>query len=307
MLGQVVVDDENVFTGIHEVFAHRAARERCNPAQRRSIRRAHRDDGRVLHRPLLFEDLREGGNGRVLLADGDVDAEHVAASLVDDRVDRNRGLAGGAIADDKLALSLSDGNQRVDGADPGLQRLGNGPALHDAGRRVLDRPQAYRVEAALAVDGPAERIDDAPEQRLADRHRGDAPRPAHLVALLHFGVRAHDDDADVVLLEIERDALQAVRKLDELRKAHAAQAVDACEIRADLDYGADLVFLELALEAGDLRFEQSGDFVCVDHVWLSLVVSVVMSLPQALSPARRGGEQSCRRCGGHPSSRARRR
>ena len=79
-------------------------------------------------------------------------------------------------------------------------------------------------------------------------------------------VVAHDHDADVVLFEIERDALHAVAELDQLRRAHAAQTVDAREVRADLDDGADFVFLDAGVEARDLLLEDSGNFVCVDHV-----------------------------------------
>src|SRR5207302_10534061 len=42
-------------------------------------------------------------------ADGDVNADHVLALLVDDGVDRDRGLAGLAVADDQLALPLPIG------------------------------------------------------------------------------------------------------------------------------------------------------------------------------------------------------
>ena len=56
--------------------------------------RSGRDDRGVFERAVLFEDLRQRGDGRVLLPDRDVDAEDVAALLVDDRVDGDRGLAG---------------------------------------------------------------------------------------------------------------------------------------------------------------------------------------------------------------------
>ena len=85
------------------------------------------------------------------------------------------------------------------------------------------------------------------------------------VAFFDVDVGAHDHDADVVLFEVERDALKPVRELDELRRAHAAQSVDAREVRANLDHGADLVFLDSGLELLDLLLENSGDFVCVYH------------------------------------------
>ena len=58
---------------------------------------------------------------------------------------------------------------------------------------------------------------------------------------------------------------KSVGKLDQFGRAHAAQAVDAREIRADLDDRSDLVFLDAGLELLDLLFENTGDFVCVYH------------------------------------------
>ena len=43
-------------------------------------------------------------------------------------------------------------------------------ALDDAGRDLLDRIIDVGLDRALAVERLAERVDDAAEQRLADRH-----------------------------------------------------------------------------------------------------------------------------------------
>ena len=52
------------------------------------------DDDGVLHRAVLLEHADHLGDRGRLLADGDVDADQVAALLVDDRVDRDARLAG---------------------------------------------------------------------------------------------------------------------------------------------------------------------------------------------------------------------
>ena len=62
-----------------------------------------------------FDDLGDGG---LLLADGDVDADaRLCRLLVDDGVDGDGGLAGLAVADDQLALAAADGDHGVDGLD----------------------------------------------------------------------------------------------------------------------------------------------------------------------------------------------
>ena len=73
--------------------------------------------------PVLFELAHHAGDRGVLLPDGDVDAEDVAALLVDDGVDRDRRLPGLPVADDQLPLPAPDRHHRVDGLEPGLHRL----------------------------------------------------------------------------------------------------------------------------------------------------------------------------------------
>src|SRR4029079_12287605 len=88
-------------------------------------------DGRVLQRAGLLEGATHGGDGRALLADGDVDAADLLVLvaglpvllLVDDRVDRDGRLAGRAVADDQLALAAADRGHRVDRPDAGRERV----------------------------------------------------------------------------------------------------------------------------------------------------------------------------------------
>jgi hypothetical protein len=83
--------------------------------------------------PAGLQHLDDARDGRFLRADRDVEALHALALLVDDRVDRDRRLAGLAVADDQLALAAADRDHRVDGLDAGLQRLGHRLPVGDAG------------------------------------------------------------------------------------------------------------------------------------------------------------------------------
>ena len=76
--------------------------------------------------------------------------------------------------------------------------------MRSIGRRLVG------LDRALAVDRLAERVDHAADQRLTDRHGGDAARRADLVALFDVGVLTHDDDTDGVLFEVEGEAQDAV-------------------------------------------------------------------------------------------------
>ena len=85
---------------LHDLLAHRCPGVWREVLQWRRILGAGEDDDRVLHRAVLLERRHERGHGRELLADRDVDADEALALLVDDRVDRERGLARLAVADD---------------------------------------------------------------------------------------------------------------------------------------------------------------------------------------------------------------
>src|SRR5206468_1464294 len=119
-----------------------------------------------------------------LLPDRDVDADHVLAALVEDRVDADRGLARRPVADDQLALAPADRDHRVDRLQAGLERLLHRLPLHDAGRLELQRAALLGRERRPAVHRVAERVDDATDQLVADGDAGDAAGPANRLALL---------------------------------------------------------------------------------------------------------------------------
>src|SRR5690606_36832029 len=119
------------------------------------------------HGPVLLEGGDGLGDRRTLLADGHVDALHALTALVQDRVDRHRGLAGLAVADDELALAPADRRHGVDGLDARLQRLVHGLAGHDAGRLDLEAADGRRRDRTLAVDRLAEGVHHAAEHAVA--------------------------------------------------------------------------------------------------------------------------------------------
>src|SRR5207244_4893379 len=130
------------------------------------------------------------GDGRALLTDGDINAIEflrfitagVDRLLVQDGVDRNRRLAGLAVADDELALATADGHQSVDGLEAGLHRLMHRAARNDARSLDLDALAIDVRHRALAVDGIAQPIHHAAEQASAHGHIAYRPRAPHPTA-----------------------------------------------------------------------------------------------------------------------------
>ena len=149
VLGKIVVDAERVAARIAEELAHGAAGVGRQILHGRGVGRAGRNHDGVFHGAVVFERLHHLRHGRALLADRDVDADHVAALLVDDGVERDGGFAGLAVADDQLALAAADRNHAVDGLDAGLHRLLHALAVDDARRDALDRVRLVGDDRAL--------------------------------------------------------------------------------------------------------------------------------------------------------------
>ena len=111
---------------------------------------------------------------------------------------------------------LADRDHRVDGLDPGLQRLMHAAPGDDAGSLDLHLAGVLALDGAQAVDRHAQPVDHAAQQGGTDRDLGDLARAFDGVAFLDTDVVAHDRDAHVVLFEIQDQTLDAARELDEL-------------------------------------------------------------------------------------------
>ena len=143
------------------------------------------------------------------------------------------GLAGLAVADDQLALATADRRHRVDRLDAGLQRLVHGLAAHDAGGLDLHAALFGADEVAVAVDRVTERVDDAAEHAVTDRHRQDAARGPHGLALFDLVDVAEDDGADRELVEVQGETHGAVFELQEFVHGCVGQAADSGDAVAD--------------------------------------------------------------------------
>src|SRR6185436_559718 len=272
LLGQIVIDDDSVHAVVAEIFAHGAARERRDVLHRRRIGCGGRDDDRIVERALLLQNLHELRDGGALLTDRDVDAVEldllvglrVQRLLVEDGVERDRGLAGLAVADDQLALAAADRDERVDRLQARRHRLMHGLPRDDAGRLDVDAHPFLGLDRALAVDRIAERVDDAAEQALADRNVDDGARALDGLAFLDLAVVAKDHDADVVDLEVERHAADAVLELDHLAGLHVVETVDAGDAVADRQHLADFGDFRLLAEILDLVLQDRCDFCGAD-------------------------------------------
>ena len=215
----------------------------------------------VFERAALAQRLDGLGHRRLLLADGDVDALHAEALLVEDRVDRDGGLARLAVADDQLALAPPDRGHGVDGLDAGLERLVHRLAAGDAGGLDLHAALDRADERTAPVEGLAQRVDDATEQGVADGHRQDPPGGPHCLALFDALDGAEHHRADRILFEVQSQSDRAVLELEQLIDRAAGQARHLRDAVADLGDAADRGGLERGVEVVEVALDRFRDVV----------------------------------------------
>src|SRR5215213_3376771 len=245
VLGEVVVDKERILATVHEELADGAPRVWGQILQRRRLGGRGVHDGCVLQCARLLEGGDDARYSGVLLADGDVDALHVLVGLVDDGVEQDRGLASLPVADDELPLPASDRDHGVDGFDTRLEGLLDRLAPDDARGHYLHGKGLSRLDLTFGVHRASEGVYDPAEHALAYRNAGQPLGAPYRITLLDVGIVASDDNADVVLLQVERQACdllsRGVLEFHHLLVHDVGKAVDARDAVPDLEYLSDLL------------------------------------------------------------------
>jgi hypothetical protein len=136
-------------------------------------------------------------------------------------------------------------------------------ARNDAGRLHVDAGALLGDDGTFAVDGIAERVDDAAQQALSDGDVDDGAGALDRLAFLDLAVGAEDDDADIVAFEVQRHAARAVLEFDHLAGLHLVEAVGAGDAVADAQHRAD--FGDFRLGAKGANCVEFGAKRAVDH------------------------------------------
>ena len=198
-------------------------------------------------------------NRRLLLADRDVDAEDALPLLVDDRVERDGGLARLAVANDELALTAADRNHRVDRFEASLKRLAHGLTSDDTRGLQLDSTVELALDRALAVDRLTQCVHDTADERRTDRNLDDATGTLDRVALFDANVGAENRATDVVFLEVEDHAVHATRELEELACHGAFETVEAGDAVTHRQNGSRFDYVDRLLVGSDLLLDDVGN------------------------------------------------
>ena len=298
LLGEVVIDDEDVpammlgvrrvakLVVVHEVLSDGGTRHGGDVLHWRRVGSGGGDDDRLVENAMQEQGLPDRGDRRGLLADGDVDADHVGLALVDDGVDGDGRLARLAVADDELALPAADGDHGVDCHETRLDRLADWLALHDAGSLELNRTTMRGVDGTEAVNGLAEGVDDAAEHGVTSGDVHDAASRAALVTLPDGVDITKEDGAYSVLVEVLGETVHAstgaaARELQEFASHGGTKASHAGDTVADLADHGRLLEIDHGSDGVELVAQGVHDFRRADSrlIGIGRAVCHCSSLP----------------------------
>ena len=269
LLGEVIVDHEDVRTGVrcvcgvsvsivvHEVLADGRTGHGGDVLKRRGVCGGGGHDDRLAENTVLCQGLPDRGNRGGLLANGNVDTEHVRIALVHDCVDGNGGLARLTIANDELTLATANGHHSIDGKKAGEHGLTDGLSCHDARGLELDGPTVRGIDGAKSVDGLTQWVHHAAEHGVSHGDVHDSSGRTALVALLDGVDVAKEDGTNPVLLEVLRQAIDAAarhraRELQKLASHGGLEARNVCDAVANLRDDRCLLTVNRRVDGGKL-------------------------------------------------------
>ena len=255
LLGQIVIDDQCVFTTVTEVFAHGAARVGCQELHRCRVGCAGGHDNGVFHCAVLFELAYHVGNGRLLLTDGHVDTGNALAFLVNDGVDGNSRFTNLTVTDDQLTLTTSDRHHGIDGLETGLDWLINRLARDNTRSDFFHRIGQLGVDVALAIDGVTQRIHHTALQLRAYRYFEDATGTAGSHALFQLQIVTQHHRAYGVALKVEHHAVDAAGEFDHFAEHGVFQAVNFHDAIGDADDSALITGLRCDIQLFNTLFD----------------------------------------------------
>src|SRR5690554_7831727 len=216
LLGQVVVYDQSVFTAVTEEFTHGSTGVRSQELHGGRISCTGGNHDGVVHGAVLFQLAHNRGNGRLLLANGNVDTLDAGVLLVDDRVDGDSGLTDLTVTDDQLTLATTDGNHGIDGFQTSLYRLVNGLTGDNARCNFLNRRGQAVTQLAFTVDRVTQGVNHTAQQFITHRHFQDTAGTTNFLTFGQTFEVAQYHCTNRITLQVQSHAVGAVGKLNHL-------------------------------------------------------------------------------------------
>ncbi len=194
------------------------------------------------------------------MTDGHIDAKHVGVFLVDDGIDHNRCFTCLAIPNDQFPLTSPNRNHGIYRLETRLKRFFHRLSLNHTQRLAFNWQMFVRFDRSFTVDWLAQWVCDSSKHGLAHGNLHDSAGSLGSVALLNMRIFAKKHDADVILFEVERHAVQMTGKLNQLAEHHFFQAIDASDSVTNLHDFANFLKLDRRLKAFYLFLDDRSNF-----------------------------------------------
>ncbi|GLI95154.1 hypothetical protein LMG27198_41460 [Methylocystis echinoides] len=178
--------------------------------------------------------------------------------MIDDCVDRNGGFAGAAVANDQFTLTAAERNHRVNHQKARRERPRDERTIDDRRRGLIDGRELGGNDCPAAIEWRAERINDAPQKRFANRHARDFAGSSDDAPRLDWARIAEQHRADGALAQIDREPPYPTFEYKQFIEPRARQAFYRRDAIADLDNPADLLQPRSERDVADLLAASTG-------------------------------------------------
>ncbi len=183
--------------------------------------------------------------------------------MVNNRIDGDSGFTGLTVTDNQFPLAAADRSHRVNGLDPGLQRLIHRLALHYIRGTGFYRPGFLRIALPLAVNRPAQTINHPANQSFANRHLYNFACTLDQVAFPDSFIRvicAKDHHSHAIFFQVKHHPHNIVRELHQLTHHYIVEPINTGDRIPNLDNRSDRFGTQPGFVFFQLFFNYGGNF-----------------------------------------------
>lgn len=232
LLGKIVEDNQGTLAVVSEPLTHGGTSEGSKVLERGSLGGGSSNNDRVLEGIVVLKSLDKLGDGRSLLANGNVDTVEllllvlavVPSLLVKNGIDGNLGLTGLSVTDNQLSLASANGDKGIDGLKTGLHGLVDGGSGENTGGLNLGSDSELSLDGSLTIDGVTEGIDDSTEKGGSDGDVDNGTGSLDGLTLLDESIRTEQHNTDLAGLQVKGHTLDTGSELDELLSLDVVEA-----------------------------------------------------------------------------------
>ena len=155
--------------------------------------------------------------------------------MIDDGINGDGSLTCLTVTDDKLSLTSSDGNHRVDSFDTCLERSIYGLSCDDTGCHSLNLTIFIGFNRTLAVYWLTKSIYYTACHGVADRNLNYSARSLYGITFVDVAAASEEYRTDIVFLKVEDHAVYLAGELEELALHGILKSVHTRDTIGNLD------------------------------------------------------------------------